>query len=632
MVISTKSVKPELCIVVHQDTNVQAIERYLRERSFSGWIYLGRNYKSLLSWEHRLNYFCSRILIGDLIKNTAWKIRKPYIDWVEKIGRPYGNALEWWLSLVNYNNTLVSPLFLSLCYFYICKELLEKTRKNSLLLIVDDWGLLETLKRFLNKNNYNNIIIPSKGFLRAASLIKKAIWFIGSWGLLIANIIKYKYAGWASLRECSKSTDNGENNLKAIIHTCVDEKCFGENGKFNDRYFPSLAEWLERCGYDVYILPFLYQIERSVKSAYIWFRKSKSNFLISEDYLSVKDYLSSSKVIFKQLFIPKGRVFFYGHDISPLINELKWMQAKNTDHMRFLTYIPMLRNLSQNKFRIDLFIDKFENMPKEKPQINALRDYYPECKIVGYQHASLPPFMLKYTTTPQEFFRGPFPDIVLSNGPWFKERLLTDGIPEEHLRIGPSLRSGYLFSREKKFQPTIHDIADDLIKYALIILSIETNMTLELLEKVIRAFENDSIRILLKPHPMSDHERLLKLTRRNKLPRNMGWIRGSMIECLKKANLVVAIGSAAIMEAAAHGVPIIVVGRECGLDMNPLGWWEKDFDVLKPVFDPIELRSKAKMILKEQSNGDMKRWAQLRQKILQCYEPVTDNSLSQFLP
>jgi len=617
-------------LLADENCSVKKVLRSVNDNKIHEWIYLGQNYKKLLSLKKRLGTSnITHIYIGRQVNEVAWHLRQSYIDWIEKMGRPYGTSLEWWTSIVGDKNTVASPLFLYLCYLRLCEQLFEDNEKKNIMLIVENRGLLKTLAQVLQQKDCR-VYFVSNGFsLILKDLLKRYVWFAGSWALLVINVMKYQYAARITRKE---DKDISSSKPAVIIHTSVDESCFGDNQQFHDRYFPGLAEWFKKQGYDVFILPFLFNINRSVRDAYLWFRQSNSSFIIPEDYLTGKDYLKSIRIVLRQLFVPKGKVFFNEWNITSLITDLRWRQAKNRDNIRFLTYIPMIRCLSKTGLNLMLFVDKFENMPKEKPQIIGLRHYFPNCVIIGYQHASISPFMLKYTTTRREYFNGPFPDYVISSGPWFKERLAADGVPVERIKMGPTLRSGYLISEsrqnEKKTKKTL---VNKLQKSVLVTLSLAQNMTLELLEIVLDGLSTSDFKVLIKPHPMSDRRKILRELGRKNLPSGMEWVNGKFQYWLSKVDCIVATGSATIMEAVASGIPVVIVGRECGLDMNPLGWWVNQFPDLAPVYSSKRLRLAVEKILKMDQEAIHQQVNEMRDTVLKAYQKVSDASMSSFL-
>lgn len=619
------------CLLVHQSTGAGKLFKCGCEFNTDCWVYFGRDFRQLKIWEKNLEKIAPRLHIGEQINKKAWELRQEYIDWVANIGHPHWKSLKWWISMIGDKNTLTSPLFLYICYIAYFDQLMEGKKRLHVIVVSENWNLLEALRlRAISmgietsgsKRIYGNYLIEK---------LKPYIFFIGSWILFVKELIQDRESSKLSLREKKGDGTFNPNLRTAVIHTCIEEKCFGKDGSFHDRYFTELAQWLAQKDYQVVILPFVYQIKRNRYAAYTWMRNSRAHFLIPEDYLTYKDHLKNAVLIISMFTMYRGsRIYFREWDITPIITLLRWEQAKSRKNVKFLSYIPLLQRLSIKGWNIDLFIDKFENMPKEKPQIAALRRYFPKSTIIGYQHAAISPFMLKYTTTNKEYRTGLFPDQIVTNGPWFTQRLALDGVPYNRLRTGPSLRYAYLFSKINK-QQCSNSIHHDLQKRVLVILNLDLNMSLELLDLVFKGL-NDTNKILIKPHPMSNQKQLLRTLRCSNLPSHISWIEGSMEASLKQSDCVVATGSASLMESLAYGKPVVVVGRECGLDMNPLGWWMDEFPELQPVFSSYELGKAVDRLLNMDIEESTKKIAAIQNRVLSSYQKISEQSLLSFLP
>jgi len=63
---------------------------------------------------------------------------------------------------------------------------------------------------------------------------------------------------------------------------------------------------------------------------------------------------------------------------------------------------------------------------------------------------------------------------------------------------------------------------------------------------------------------------LLKSAGINKLPPHLEFVQGKMSDWLPKTRVAIALSSCTIYEMVAFGVPVVVVGREAGVDLNPL--------------------------------------------------------------
>ncbi len=615
-------------ILLYKDMPVFQIRRWARKEKFEGWVYLGKDYRILKTWDAKFGKLLPRISTNKMLSNTAWRLRQSFISWTADIGKPYWSSIEWWISLVREKSTLVSPLFLNVCLVDLSLQFVRE--KKSVVIVIEDWAVFETVRLILKKEEIYTYTPIGKNVIKILNALKRIVRFLGSWGLYLIKLLK---TIWIIRSTRKKKQDFKPKGQTVIIHTCIDEGSLKESGHFYDRYFPGLADWLHKEGYHVVILPLLIQTNLPLKDLYNRIRNSNYDFLIIEDYLSLRDYINAAITVLKTFRIPNGKVSFWGMEITPLINNLRWSQARNVDNIRFLTYGPVLKKIKESEWNIRLFIDKFENMSKEKPQILALKEHFPLSTIIGFQHAAMPPFMLKYSSREDEFNNGLFPDYIVANGAWFYDQMIKDGIPKSRLRIGPSLRYYYLFDElVKDYSKKVDNKKNINEKIVLVALSMEWSMCLELLEVVLDAVNRCEYKVWLKAHPMIDCKQIQKLLGYVQLPDNVSWVEDNIKNCLVQSDCVVAMGSAVLMEAVAFGVLTIVVGRECGLDMNPLGWWSDEIPEFRPVFSAEKLREAIQLRLNMNSTDYDSRVDLIKKKILSCYSAVSEKNMNAFTP
>ena len=131
------------------------------------------------------------------------------------------------------------------------------------------------------------------------------------------------------------------------------------------------------------------------------------------------------------------------------------------------------------------------------------------------------------------------PDIILVNGPYYKHENID--VP---CRVGPSLRYARLFETLK-----IEPKSD---KKTLVILSqfeAEARFTIEL------AIRSEPLeKLVFKPHPTLNQEMLL--------PPESVTTEGNLYDALCETGLVIGSASGALTEAAAVGIPVIVVKKK----------------------------------------------------------------------
>jgi surface carbohydrate biosynthesis protein (TIGR04326 family) len=282
------------------------------------------------------------------------------------------------------------------------------------------------------------------------------------------------------------------------------------------------------------------------------------------------------------------------------------------------------KRLAAKQVRVDIMIDEFENMVTDKLLNLGFRKYSPQTKIVGFQHGALFPLLLCNFVTAAEAKFAPLPDRVVCNGEFFRSVLVNEGLPARLVRVGPALRYDHLSQLVSDRGSVKRAKGNVLVPLPLVL-----DSAVELLTKVLSAVESvKGVRVLLKVHPMSSAESLLRSAKVTGLPPNVEFVSGTMAELLEQSALVIALSSSTVHEALAAGVPVLVVGREAALDINPLGWYA---DLKNVVRSAEELRTSVIRMLSLSPAALEAYRVQAQQLLSSSFAPVNDRNLSAFV-
>jgi surface carbohydrate biosynthesis protein (TIGR04326 family) len=322
-----------------------------------------------------------------------------------------------------------------------------------------------------------------------------------------------------------------------------------------------------------------------MKEVFSYFRGQSDPFVIPEDYFALRDYAAASLTVLRQIFLAADIRKYDGLSIQPLLYKERISQASRAGKVRFLLYTSFIRRLKKAGWSIDYYVDMFENMFCEKPVLLEMHRSFPAAVTLGFQHATISPLMLKYFVNPDEIRRAPnmFPKKIVANGRFFADVLGLCGFAKESICIGPALRYQYLFEsgREPK---------DEEKSVVLVVLPIMTDIAVEIFKRFLDVVEAIPCKIAVKAHPMMNRNTFLRNVGERELPLGCFWAEGSMSEWLPKAFCVVGGATAAVFEAVYAGTPVVLVGRELGLEMNPLGWWEEDVPMFRCCYEKGEMR------------------------------------------
>jgi len=601
-------------ILVHISGQAEQVRKAVPSASqATPWLFLCRDYPQGLSWQERLGPGFRRVELGEALANVGWQLRRPFLDLMTELGRRH-QSLAWWASRISERNTAFSPLFLYCCYLRLGCESLATT-PGTLCVIGESWAVLEALAEAAPQYGcqVHWVTRPTQSrrrLLLLARIVRRLVGFLGR----ALSQLEIGYGSRPSL--------NGRPHI--LLRTWVDEACFGDDGVFHDRYLPDLCGWLEQRGWTVTTIPVLYNPRRPNRAAWKWLRHSCQQFLNPGQYYRLSDYLFALRVAWQQMRIPTGPVYLDGLDVSHLFNEAREHHALDIGSVEAILSYQLPRRLAEAGYSIDVLIDPFENMIPEKPLILGFRRYLPATTLVGFQHGALYPFLLCNFITAGETEFAPMPDRIVCNGDFFREVLVREGLPTERVVTGPSLRYGHLWQLTER--PLPPRAAPAIVFVPLPLMLPEA---VELMLKVCRALENlPALRVYLKPHPMSSLETLLKAAHLERLPAHFEFVGGGMGEWLAQAHVAVGMSSSTVYEIVAAGVPLVVVGRETGLELNPLSWYPEWRQVY---VTPEDIRAEVARWL-DASPEELEAYRRRARQILTAsFKKINDDTLQVFI-
>jgi hypothetical protein len=600
-------VKPQRFLKHRRRTSEIDLDKSLK------WLYLGQDYIQLRQWQESLGSKWDRLSYSKRLQSLAIEWREPYLEWIADLGLKH-KSLQWWSSSIAERNTYGNSLFHSICYLQIGLEYVFR-ETSPLLIVVENIAVMRSLA------NQCELGIVVKCFKSRFRIRKQVKSWVGAYALYFLDGFR---AVWDARRTRLHMTTVPLKTKKTriLIHTCIDESYFGDDGKSHNRYFGPLVDELRKRGYEVITMPWLYNLRRSRIEAFEWFRQHQSQYLIPEDFYSIWDYFWAASVVLRQYFLPTGEHFFQGLDITSVVRDACSQQARRTGAAKFILYYVLTKKLAKSRMKLDFFIDTFENMITEKPQVMGFHKFMPWVTTVGFQHyIEAIPLMLCLFTTEKEGKFAPHPDTIVCNSEHMVERMSQLGFPREKLRVGPSLR--YLHFARNDLRPSRET------GKVLVILPLGEDNLFEIMDKLHQAFpKGENIKFWLKPHPMMGSDRLSVHFERSKLLEHFSLVKGEIGEWLSRSSCVVVMASTAAVEAALAGVPVVIVGRETDFDLNSLGWFA---ELESPAYSPTELRKALyrQLSLPEPERERLREWARkMRGRML---SPINEETLSVFV-
>jgi len=582
------------------------------------WIFLGENYLTLLAWQRRLGDGFRRVLIARELDEVARQSRRPFLDLIAELGRRHA-SLAWWMSRISERNTLVSPLFLHCCHLQVGLGHIERAA-GPLLAVSESWAVLGRLAETARKQGR-----PVRWLARpprhAGECLRR------TWRMLhsACRFLKRRTISLRVARRITRpanATDAGRP--RAILRTFIDEGSLGADGKFRDRHLPGVCAWLEGRGYDVWTIPILYNMKRSYRETWDWLNRSRQQFLNPDAFYRAGDILRTLVTALRQSTLPRGRVRLNNCDVTAIFAEQRRRIAFEPDGLRWLLLAQLPRRLKEAGLEPNLLLQGYENMIPEKALILGFRRHMPSTRIVGFQHPIPPPMLLCHFPTASEAHIAPLPDRIVCNGPLFRDVMIREGLDADRVVAGPALRYAHLGRNDA---PDLDEA--ERSSCVLIALPLELGAAVEVFSKVLTALrDRREFPVKIKPHPMMNRDVLLRESGAADLPDHFAFVDGAMDVWLARARVVVSAGSAVLYEAAAAGVPSVTVGREGGLNLNPLEWLS---DVEHVCHGPEDIRDEVLRLASLSEHERAQRLARGRTIKRDSFNAVNEEHMQVFL-
>ncbi len=531
----------------------------VRKKNIREWIALIPDYDLTLGIEETLKPYANRLSTGNALQEVVKDIRRPYYQVTSELGERY-NSLAWWSTSISERNTMTSRLFLNCCYVFLAKRLLSLDK--NICFVCDSVPVLAliadisprhyeaslhtsfSLRRYISKGYIGNVRQALYKFLK-----KYYIWFITKAHYVYHRVIK------GSLPQKPFSVD-------IVLHTWVDEKSFGTDGTFIDRYFTILPEWLRKQGHKVATLVTVSAVQRSYWQALNFFRLKPDDYIIPDDFHKWCDNFFALFLYLKKLSFKYDNVILEGVDVSSLFYEEKQRDSINLETLNFI----LMKRLAESGIKPLMIIDGFENMISDKMIISGSRKYLKSTTLKGFFHIPATTNNLCNFISPSEIQFAPLPDEIICNGEVYRKILETENYPKNLLSVGAALRYTYLWKTKASHLYNSNHVKDHLT--ILVPLPLARNAAMELIQKTIDAVPaKKPWKIYVKPHPMG-------LDVINALPEltlsRVEILTDSMDESLRKSDIVVTAASSAALDGVLSGKPVIRIGREADLDFDPL--------------------------------------------------------------
>lgn len=504
----------------------------------AGWAYLGRDLAARARLESRLGPF---VPVGPVARAQAWRLRRPFLDLVARLGRGQDPA-RWWAGTLAWRDPGTSDLF-QLCVWQATALELAASGRDLTLVVEDPW-LFHQLRAALPEARCSeepSLALPRlRAFLLGWARRRK-------WELrMLRSRLRYALAGASPVLPAPPA---------AAIYSPVLARSVAAPGRFADHYLPGLEEELAAAGLAAhrFVDPETTGFEAALAAL-----PGVTPLIL---HATLADLWSAA------LARPPrpAREELDGRPIDLLLEREYWHDLSRAGRCAFELFRRCAaRFLSAAPWRAVVY--PWENQPQER--MLALEAGRLGVRRVGVQHTTLPRLQLAFFALERE---APGPDALIAAGPEPLRLLKEEGALCE-LALGGARRF-------PKTVPTPGSSPD-----VLVVLPIDRAHAEDLLEAVGRAYPGggEGFTLRVKPHPAQPWA-----LRDPGFPAVVD--EAPMAEALSRCSIVLFTGSTAGLEALAAGRKVLRYRPETVVDMDPCDFLD---EAALPSCDRSDLRAK----------------------------------------
>ena len=547
-----------------------------------------------------------------LLNSISNNIKRDFNALTEELLNSTDKSIDWLINSTISRNPYWSDIYLNICYLALIKQLLRENKAIEKVIIPNS-ELKKVLIDYLKRNKIGIKVISNQSLKK--NIKNKMRPFYN----FLVSIYRFILM-WMSRDKRRKENIPADHEI-TLIDTFFISSMF-KNGKYSDRYYNGLLEYLtDDEKRRIYFVPSIL-VKTGFKKIMRIAEKSDENFLFKEDYLKLSDYFFALVSPFRIRRINFNKFKFKEFNIGPILQR-DFRCHIFASALSILNY-RFFRRLKENKVKLGLVVDWFENQPIDHAFNKGIKEFYPETYSIGYQGF--------IDSTDYNFYMQPT-----------KYETENSIVPNAIAVVGNGLKK-----QTKRFDSTLNVIAAPAFRFksvwdlkeirktkdkkiVLIALPIAMKESIDILELVVSAVKMgkyDNIKFQIKPHPVLDINKLK--SEFGNLPNNFEFIEGDFKDCVAKTTMVLGNASSTCMETLAIGIPVIIIGSQSGLTQNPIPE-NVNKDIWRICYTPEELSDEINHFLNI-SNEERDNLGKIGEEIRSLYfEPVTREGVRKFL-
>jgi hypothetical protein len=494
-----------------------------------------------------------------------WRLHDAKAFQIE-ISRTTGEFLKWvdsvladcppdyWITASYFKDMFCTPMFLHLACLRMAAA--AAARDRHVVVVTRSQALARQLRQLANVRSLF-ADIPRGGTLREWG--SACLHFVGRPWLVCLR-------AWLARKVLGRRYHERLSNTELLVDTFLFPEDIGTDGRYSDRFFPGLVEWYRAQGIRAVSMPFTGNIPlHKLHSVYRCMRASDMPFAPGDFFLSVTDCAAGMwRALCASIRAPDFSAKpFAGIPIASLA--LHWWKLSALETVTYHIWRRVPRRMAEYGLRPGNALEWYENQPLDKAITLGFQKDCPWTTVIAGRQYFPAAGMVSFFSTSGEVRAGAAPRLNWACGKRIAA-LFASHDTLGHYEVVPALRYAHLFE---------HPGGTEEGTKLVVFLTSAREESLGILECIFSAAPEATAgfeAIIVKTHQALRGNVQEEAGRRWPAARGPSviWEQRTTSELLGEAKLVLTAGSSVALEAVCRGVPVIVVGRHAGINLNPL--------------------------------------------------------------
>lgn len=554
------------------------------------------------------------LLSPKVFQEKSANLRHNFLSWLDSV---LDNLPpDSWIPSSVFKDIFITPVYLHSVALVVLEE---ATQSGGNVLIVTSSQILvdQILSTYKKSVVMGKIFYMREGFKIAVQAWRQWLW----------RSIRFACAGMIARNILGKAHQRRLQSVEVLVDTFMLDGDLKSDGRYHNRFLPGLFEFYreKNCVAAAFTSTETLKFRRLI-STYRAMKLSPTLFAPPEFFLSPLDVSFGA---FKSLIGLRSASIFSSHafmGINMHVLAARWWRIASLRTAIPHALLSTAKKMQESDLRPNLVLIWFENQASQKA-LNFSFDKYSKATQLIALHQYFPfPNAINFFSTDGEVSHG-----LSAKTHWVCGKkmlpLFSAYDNSAKYQVVPALRYNYL-----------HKLRDDLpVKKKILMLFLTSNLEESLCILEI-AFSNiaDALKhfdaIVIKPHQALNID--FKSIVQRRWPDScdnsaIDWVEVGGSNLLYSSDLVLTAGSSVALEAIIFGIPVVVVGRKAGVELNSLdrvtdSFWRK-------VYSSSDFKEALSSWFQTLPSKELRR--NYGQEVLVNYfEPITEVGMRVFLP